>query len=321
MAKNIEMSLIIPMYNESQNIEHLYKRVVSVLQKMKISFEIICINDGSSDDTLQKLLALSKKDRRIKVLDLSRNFGKEIAMTAGIDYASGNTVIPIDADLQDPPELIPALYKKWKQGYEVVYAKRSVRRGETFFKKATARLFYMLIKKLTQFDIPENTGDFRLMDRKVVTALNELRETHRFMKGLFSWVGFRQTEIVYDRDPRFAGVTKWNYFKLINLAIEGVTSFSHIPLRIAMYLGFVISFSSFAYAILVIIKRILYGDPVQGYASMMVVILFLGGIQLVAIGIIGEYVGRTYNESKRRPLYFIREQSGFDRALLLKKNR
>jgi polyisoprenyl-phosphate glycosyltransferase len=311
MNRSIELSIVIPMYNESENIEYLYKKIISSIEKLKISFEVICINDGSRDDTLQKLYMLSKKDKRIKVLDLSRNFGKEIAMTAGIDYSTGNAVVPIDADLQDPPELIKDLYKKWKEGYEVVYAKRSIRKGESFIKKITAHFFYKIIQKMTNFNIPENTGDFRLMDRKVVNALNELRETHRFMKGLFSWVGFKHTAVTYDRDPRYAGTTKWNYFKLLNLAIEGVTSFSHIPLRIAMYLGFFVSITSFAYAIFIITKKFLYGDIVQGYASIMAVILFLGGIQLIAIGIIGEYVGRTYNESKRRPLYFIREQYGF----------
>ena len=312
MKKMTAISIVVPMYNESENIDHFYNKVVSIMKQMKKDFEIVCVNDGSSDDTLEKIQQLSKKDKRVKVIDLSRNFGKEVALTAGIDFATGQTVVPIDADLQDPPELIPQLYKKWEDGFDVVYAKRSERKGESFIKKMTAHLFYRTIRKLSNFNIPENTGDFRLMDRRVVDALVELRETQRFMKGLFSWVGFRQTHVEYSRDPRFAGQTKWNYPKLINLAIEGITSFSHVPLKLATYFGCIVSFAAFGYAIFVMVKKLLIGDPVPGYSSMIVIILFIGGIQLFTIGIIGEYIGRIYYESKRRPLYFVRETYGFE---------
>ncbi len=316
---DITLSIVVPMYNESENIAEFYHKVSAVLKKLGAGYEIICVNDGSKDNTLEQLAALNKKDKRVKVIDLSRNFGKEIALSAGIDFAYGRAVIPIDADLQDPPELIPELFRKWKEGFEVVTARRIKRKGETWIKKITASFFYKIFKAFTKFDIQENTGDFRLMDRKVVDALKELKESHRFMKGLFSWVGFKQTSVVFERDPRHAGKTKWNYRKLFNLAIEAVTSFSHIPLRIASFLGVFISFFSFCYAVYVILKKVLFGDPVQGYASMITIILFLGGIQLFAIGIIGEYIGRIYNETKRRPLYFVREKIGFDRPARGKK--
>jgi polyisoprenyl-phosphate glycosyltransferase len=310
MKKNVDISIIAPMYNESENIDQFYKRVTDVLKPMKKEFEIVCVNDGSRDDTLMRLYQLSKKDKRVKVVDLSRNFGKEIALTAGIDFAIGQTVVPIDSDLQDPPELIPALYHKWKEGFDVVYAKRLLRKGESLPKKITAHLFYKTIRLLSNFEIPENTGDFRLMDRQVVDALNELRETQRFMKGLFSWVGFRQTAVEYEREPRHAGSTKWNYPKLFNLAVEGITSFSHVPLRFATFLGCLVSVSAIIYALFIIIKKMLIGDPVPGYASTVGIILLIGGIQLFTIGIIGEYIGRIYYESKRRPLYFVRETYG-----------
>lgn len=273
---NITVSIVVPMYNETENIDRFYKTVTRVLESSKESFEIICVNDGSTDDTLERLLDLRRQDKRVKIVDFSRNFGKEIALSAGLDFTAGRAVIPIDADLQDPPELIPDLILKWKEGFDVVTARRIKRKGETWLKRGTAALFYKIFKSFTSFDIEENTGDFRLLDRKVVDALKELKEHHRYMKGLFFWVGFRQCSIGFERDARFAGKSKLSYSKLISLAVEGLTSFSHIPLRAASYLGIIISFFSFCYAAFVIIKKIVSGDPVQGYASMTAIILFLG---------------------------------------------
>jgi len=306
----INLSIVVPMYNEAENVFAFYDKVVSVLEKMNLPFEIVCVNDGSNDNTLELLLSLRKRDQRIIVIDFSRNFGKEIALSAGIDFARGEAIIPIDADLQDPPELIPELVSKWHEGYDVVYATRTQREGETFFKKFTSHVFYRIIRLLTRFDIPMDTGDFRLMDRRVVKSLKKLREQHRFMKGLFSWVGFKQVSVPYQREPRFAGKTKWNYWKLWNFALEGITSFSYAPLQFATYFGLFVAVIAFVYGIFMLFKTLFYGNPVPGYPSLMVVILFLGGVQLLTIGIIGEYIGRTYNESKRRPLYIVRETYG-----------
>lgn len=307
----VSLSIVVPMYNESDNIDRFYDTVAKVLAGLKMSCEIICVNDGSRDDTLSRLKLLRKRDSRIKIVDFSRNFGKENALSAGLDLASGRAVIPIDADLQDPPELIPELIRKWREGFDVVTARRIKRYGETWLKKATAAIFYKIFNALTKYNIEDNTGDYRLMDRKVVDALKELKENNRYMKGLFFWVGFRQCSITFERDARFAGKSKMNYSKLINLAVEGLTSFSHLPLRAASFLGIIISLFSFIYAVFVIIKKFISGDPVQGYSSMTVIILFLGGIQLLTIGIIGEYIGRIYSETKKRPLYIVREKFGF----------
>jgi len=312
-VKKCTISIVAPAYNESNNIQPFYENIISVLEILGKPFEIIFINDGSRDNTLEILIGLHKKDKRVKVINLSRNFGKEIATTCGLDFSTGDAVIPIDTDLQDPPELIPELYKKWLEGYDVVYATRSKRKGETFLKKWTAGLFYKIINIFTKIDIPENTGDFRLLDRKVVDALKTLKEQHRFMKGLFSWVGFKQTGIMYDREPRFKGKTKWNYWKLFNFAIEGITSFSYTPLKFASFFGTLISIFSFFYAVFIIIKTLILGIDTPGYASTTVIILFLGGVQLLSIGIIGEYIGRIYNESKNRTLYFTRDVYGFDK--------
>lgn len=306
-----EISIVVPMYNEEGNIEMFYRRVVNVLDSLGKPFEIICINDGSRDGTLYKLNVLHQKDPRVKIINLSRNFGKEIAMTAGLDYSSGEAVIPIDADLQDPPELIPRLIAQWREGYDVVYATRVRRHGENWLKKITAGAFYNVAERITSISIPQNTGDFRLMSRPVVEALKQIRERHRFMKGLFTWVGFHQTSISYDRDPRFAGRTKWNYWKLWNFALEGITSFSYVPLQAATYSGILISLVAFIYATIVFIRTLVFGNPVPGYPSLMVIVLFLGGVQLFTLGVIGEYIGRIYNESKRRPLYFVQGAQGF----------
>lgn len=304
------LSLVVPMHNESAMIGEFYARLTQVLDATAMSYEIVCVNDGSRDDTLAKLEALHAADPRVKVIDLSRNFGKEAAMTAGIDLASGEAVIPIDADLQDPPEVILDLIAKWKEGYDVAYATRLTREGESPMKKLTALLFYRVIQKLSPITIPPDTGDFRLMSRPVVDALKELRENHRFMKGLFSWVGFRQVSVPYHREPRFAGTSKFNYWKLWNFAIEGITSFSFIPLQVATYVGFLVAVVAFVYGLYMLVNTLLHGNAVPGYPSLIVTMLFLGGAQLMTLGVIGEYVGRIYNESKRRPLYVIRKRLG-----------
>lgn len=299
------ISVVAPAYNESENVFPFYERMQTVLNEITEDWELVCVNDGSKDDTVAKLISLNQKDSRVKVVDLSRNFGKEVALTAGLDYARGEAIIPIDIDLQDPPEIIKDMVELWKQGNDVVYATRTKREGESAIKKATAFMFYKLINKMTRINIPQNTGDFRLIDRRVLNSLKELKETHRFMKGLFSWVGYKQISLPYVRSPRFAGITKFNYWKLWNFAIEGITSFSIVPLQFATYLGFFIFVVSTIYALIIISKTLLFGSDVPGYPSMMVAVLFFGGIQLITIGIIGEYVGRIYNEVKSRPLYLI----------------
>lgn len=307
----VDLSIVVPCYNEADNIDDLLGRLISVLDRLEMTYEIVCVNDGSRDDTLKHLVDFFHSNHNIKVVNLSRNFGKEIALTAGLDYAAGRAVIPIDADLQDPPELIGEMVEKWREGYDVVYARRRSRSGETWVKKMTAIAFYRVIQKLTPVHIPRDTGDFRLMDRRVVEALKELPETHRFMKGLFAWVGFRQTAIEYDRSPRHRGETKWNYWKLWNFAIEGITSFSALPLKVWSYMGLVVSFFALIYAAFLVIRTLIFGIDVPGYASLMVAILFLGGVQLISLGVIGEYLGRIYAEVKRRPLYLVRDCYGF----------
>jgi glycosyltransferase involved in cell wall biosynthesis len=280
-----------------------------------MTYEIICVNDGSKDNSLQFLIKHYHQNPSIKIVNLSRNFGKEIAMSAGIDYAIGDAVIPIDADLQDPPELIKDLVSKWEEGYDVVYAVRRSRQGESWLKRFTANNFYRVIDWMSPINIPRNTGDFRLLDQKVVKALKLLPERRRFMKGLFSWVGFNQTAIEYDRQPRYQGNTKWNYWKLWNFALEGITSFTSLPLKVWSYIGLTISMLSFFYASFLIIRTLIFGIELPGYASLMVVILFLGGVQLITLGIIGEYLGRVYDEVKGRPLYLVKESYGFNTNL------
>lgn len=310
-CNSVKLSLIVPLYNEQDNIDRLFSRLFAVLDPLGLSYEIICINDGSRDNTLASLLAYHQHYDAIKVINLSRNFGKEIALTAGLDYASGDAVIPIDADLQDPPELIEKLVEKWQEGYDVVYAMRRSRQGESWFKKFTANAFYRTIGKISQVPIPPNTGDFRLLDRRVVNSLKQMSERTRFMKGLFAWVGYKQTLVEFDREPRFLGNTKWNYWKLWNFAIDGITSFSLLPLKVWSYLGIIISLIALLYALYLVIKTIILGVDIPGYASLMVAILFLGGIQLITLGIMGEYLGRVYMEVKERPLYLVRETYGF----------
>lgn len=301
------LSIVIPAYNEQEVLPEFHRRVTEVLSGISMDAEFVYVNDGSSDSTLQVLHGLCEKDERVAVVDLSRNFGKEIALTAGLHKANGDAVVVIDADLQDPPELIPKLLEEWRNGYDVVYAKRMARSGETLLKKATAHVFYRFMQQIGRVKIPEDTGDFRVLSRRAVNALNTLNEYHRFMKGLFAWIGYKQKAVIYQRDPRFAGETKWNYWKLWNFAIEGITSFTTAPLRIATYIGLLTALGAFAYGTYMIIETLLYGNPVAGYPSLIVIILFLGGVQLTAIGVIGEYLGRIFNETKQRPLYFVNE--------------
>jgi glycosyltransferase involved in cell wall biosynthesis len=304
------LAIIVPAYNEAAVIESFHARLATVLDGLDARSTVIYVDDGSSDDTWQRLGAIAAADARASAMRLSRNFGKEAAMTAGFDAADADAVVIIDADLQDPPELIPTLVARWKEGYDVVYATRSERDGETRFKKFTSAAFYRVMERLSDTALPRDTGDFRLLSRRAVAALGGLRERQRFMKGLFAWIGYRQTSVAYHRDARFAGTTKWNYWRLGNLAIEGITSFSAAPLRVATWVGLTTAVVAFLYGLWVLLKVLFWGDPVRGYPTLMVVILFLGGVQLLALGVIGEYVGRTYAEAKHRPLYFVESRHG-----------
>ena len=302
-----DISLVVPAYNEETVLPEFMARARAALDATGLSWEIIIADDGSKDATAEVIRAYRHEDPRIGLVSLSRNFGKEIAMTAGLDHAKGQAVVVIDADLQDPPEAIADLIARWKDGYDVVYGRRTVREGETSLKRLTAHMFYRVINSLADRPIPADVGDFRLMSRRVVDALSRLRERHRFMKGLFSWVGFRQIEVPYTRAPRAAGQTKWNYWRLWNFSIEGITSFSIRPLQFASYFGLLIATLAAIYGVFIILRTIILGNPVPGYPSLLVVVLFLGGVQLLTLGIIGEYVGRIFDETKERPLYLVTE--------------
>lgn len=308
----VRISVVVPLYNEEENIDALFRRLLAVLEALNTSYDVICVNDGSRDNTLKNLVEYHQRYPQIKVVNLSRNFGKDTAMSAGIDYSQGMAVIPIDADLQDPPELIAEMIEKWHEGYDVVYASRRVRIGESWFKRFSAEGFYQVINKLSRVSIPPNTGDFRLIDRRVVESIKKMPERQRFMKGIFAWVGYKQTSILFDREPRYQGQTKWNYWKLWNFAIDGITSFSFLPLKVWTYVGLIIALVSLVYASFLILRTIIFGIDVPGYASLMVAVLFLGGIQLLTLGIIGEYIGRVYEEVKGRPLYLVRDCYGFE---------
>ncbi|NET63549.1 MAG: glycosyltransferase family 2 protein [Moorea sp. SIO1G6] len=314
---DIEISVVIPLYNEESNIDYLFERLTIGLDNLNINYEIVCINDGSKDNTLKLLLQHHYSNPVIKVINLSRNFGKEAALSAGIDFASGAAIIPIDADLQDPPEIMGEMINKWREGYDVVYATRRSRQGDTWAKRFTANLFYRVIGQISHVQIPSNTGDFRLLDRRVVDAVKQMPERTRFMKGIFAWVGFKQTSILYDRPPRYDGITKWNYWRLWNFAIDGITSFSLLPLKVWSYVGLILSIAGFLYAAFLIVRTLLFGIDLPGYASLMVVILFLGGVQLLTLGIIGEYIGRIFEESKQRPIYLVRELYGLPKTYSL----
>ncbi|AFY62530.1 glycosyltransferase family 2 protein [Synechococcus sp. PCC 6312] len=305
------LSLVIPCYNEAANLTQLLTRIAATLAPLELNYEVICVNDGSRDQTLPQLIEQHQQNPRIKVINFSRNFGKEIALTAGIDHSRGRAVIPLDADLQDPPELIPEMLSRWQEGFDVVYATRRTRAQDSWLKRRTAEGFYRVMAWLSDTPIPANTGDFRLLDRAVVNALKQLPERNRFMKGLFSWVGFRQTVIYYDRPGRTGGQSSWNYWRLWNFALDGIVGFSVKPLKIWLYVGLFISLLALIYAGILVFRTITYGRDIPGYASLMVAILFLGGIQLLTLGIMGEYLGRIYAEVKGRPLYIIRESYGF----------
>ena len=302
------ISILIPAYNEEPVLDKLFHRLDNLANDNKAyNFEFLFVNDGSKDKTLDLIKDYADADPRVSYINLSRNFGKEIGMIAGLDHATGDATVIIDADLQDPPELIPKMIKLWEEGYDDVYAKRQSRDGETWFKKFTSKLYYKTLQSVTRIPIQEDTGDFRLLDRRVVEALKQFRESQRNTKAMFSWVGFHKKEILYDRDPRAAGETKWNYIKLVELAIDGITSFTTAPLRISTYAGIAVSIFAFIYLVFLVIRTIFLGVDLAGYPSMMAVILFLGGVQLLSLGIIGEYVGRIFNETKQRPLYLIEE--------------
>ncbi len=306
----IELSIVIPMYNEQEVLPKLFERLKPCLEAITKNYEIICVDDGSKDETCTMLRAYNNFDERIKVIHLARNFGKEAALTCGIDYSSGQAVIPFDADLQDPPELISELVAQWRKGYKVVLATRRSRETDSWLKRVSSDWFYKLINVVSTVRIPHHTGDFRLMDGQVVEAVKNLPERTRFMKGIFAWVGFSTTTVYFDREPRAAGTTTWNYWKLWKFALDGIFSFTSVPLRVWTYVGAFISLVSFLWAIKIITRTIIFGIDVPGYASLMVAVLFMGGMQLLSIGIIGEYVGRIYSETKQRPLYFVEDTVG-----------
>jgi glycosyltransferase involved in cell wall biosynthesis len=301
------LSVVVPVFNEQEVLPELHARLSAVLDGLDLSAQIIYVNDGSTDNSLAVVRRLAEQDARVMLLDLSRNFGKEIALTAGLDHADADAVVVIDADLQDPPELIPELVTHWLDGYDVVYAKRTCRDGESAAKKLTAFLFYRLIQKMSRVRIPEDTGDFRLLSRRAVHAVCQMREQHRFMKGMFAWIGYPQKAVPYRRAPRHAGTSKWNYWRLWNFALEGITSFSCMPLKLATYLGLSSSCGAFVYGLYIVLRTLMFGNPVPGYPSLLTAVMFLGGLQLFSIGVIGEYLARMFDESKQRPLYFLKD--------------
>lgn len=306
------IAIVVPCFNEAQALPLFHPRLVAALEQLPIAWRILYVDDGSSDDTFAQIAALAAREPRIAALRLARNFGKEAALSAGLDAIDADAVVVMDADLQDPPELLPDLWARFREGYDVVYGVRRSRSGESWLKRASAAAFYRVIGALSRTPVPRDTGDFRLLSRRALLALRTLRERHRFMKGLFGWVGFKQIGVPYDRVGRVAGSSSWNWWRLWNFALEGITSFSAAPLKLATYVGLITSLFAFAYGVGVIAKTLLYGDPVRGYPSLMVVILFLGGMQLMALGLIGEYLGRLYEETKQRPLYLVQEKIGLD---------
>ncbi len=306
-----KISIIVPAYNEQDSLPFLYERLEKLINSIEnYEFEILFVNDGSKDKTLDLIKEYREKDNRISYVDFSRNFGKETAMIAGLDYATGDAVILIDADLQDPPELIPEMIKYWEEGYDDVYAQRKSRKGETFLKKFTSKMYYRVLQSLTNVEIQKDTGDFRLLDRRCVNAIKKLRESQRCSKSIFSWIGYKKKAIFYDRDPRVAGKTKWNYRKLVNLAIDGITSFTTSPLRISTYIAIPTFMALFIYFIYVIAKCVITGEVIQAFQAIILLVLFFSGIQILLFGIVGEYLGRIFNETKNRPLYLVNEYNG-----------
>lgn len=306
-----KVTIIVPAYNEEESLPFLFERLEKLMnENTNYEFEILFVNDGSKDKTIDLIKEYREKDKRINYVDFARNFGKEIAMIAGLDYATGDCVIFIDADLQDPPELIPEMIKYWEEGYDDVYAQRRSRKGETWLKKFTSKMYYRVLQSLTKVPIQKDTGDFRLLDKRCVNALRKMRETGRNSKSMFSWIGYKKKAIFYDRDPRVAGSTKWNYAKLINLAIDGITSFTTSPLRISTYIAIPTFLALLVYFIYVIVKCIRLHVAIQAFQAIILLILFFAGIQILLFGIVGEYLGRIFNESKHRPLYLVNEYNG-----------
>ncbi|MDT3694558.1 MAG: glycosyltransferase family 2 protein [Mucispirillum sp.] len=308
------ISVLIPAYNEEECLHELYKRVSDVLSKLeKYDYEILIINDGSKDKTLEILHDLNAKDKHLQYVNLARNYGKEIAMAAGLDYVKGDVVVILDADLQIPPEYIPEMLSYYEEGYDDIYGRRKSRNDESFFKRLGTKIYYKALQSLTRVDILKNTSDFRLLSRRAVEALKQYKEQRRYTKGLFALIGFKKKEFIYEPVKRYAGKSKWNYFSLINLAIEGITSFSTFPLRLSSFLGIIVATIGFIYILFLILKTIIFGEPVRGYPTLLSIIVFLGGIQLLSLGVIGEYLGRIFDEVKNRPLYFVEKYSGDDK--------
>lgn len=306
-----KVSIMVPCYNEEAVLEQFYARTSAVARGLPdYDFEFLFVNDGSTDRTFSILRALREKDPRVSYVNLSRNFGKERAMVAGFDYLSGDATVIMDADLQDPPELIPEMIRWWEQGYDDISARRRSRAGESFLKKWSSHVYYHILQKFANMPVQPDVGDFRLLDAQCLDALHLLRETQRYTKGMFSWIGFNKKEIPFDRDPRVAGKTKWNYWKLLNLAIEGITSFTILPLRLAAFAGCVLAVIALLYMSFIIIRTLLFGEDVPGYPSLISVILFMGGVQLLSLGVIGEYLGRVFNETKERPIYLVKDFNG-----------
>jgi len=302
-----KITILVPVYNESEVLPHLYGELIKITGELEYDFQFLFVNDGSTDDSLEIITGFSKSDSRVCCVDFSRNYGKEVAMAAGFDYAVGDAVIIMDADLQHPPAVIKELIAGWKQGYDDVYTRKVSRQGESALKKTTSRLFYWMLEKLTRLDINKGASDFRLLSRRAVDELKKYRETQRYTKGLYTEIGFPKKAVEFEQQPRFAGKTKWNYVQLTKLAIEGVTSFSTLPLRFATILGIITGIVAMCYIVWIVIKSIVWGEPVAGYPSLMCTILFIGSVQLVCTGIIGEYLGRVFKETKRRPLYIVKQ--------------
>ncbi|WP_243374163.1 glycosyltransferase family 2 protein [Geotalea sp. SG265] len=311
MIEAISFSVVVPVFNEEKVLPESYRRLTAVMEGLGEPYEIIFVNDGSSDRTMSILDELCERDRHIRIIDFAKNFGHQTAITAGMDYADGKAVVVIDADLQDPPELIPQMIQCWREGYDVVYGKRKERKGETFFKKMSAALFYRLMRKMTEVDIPVDTGDFRLIDRRVCDALKSIKERNRYIRGIISWLGFRQIGVEFDREERFAGETKYPLKKMLKFAFDAITSFSFKPLKLSSYLGLTLSFCSLIYLLFVIWQKLFTGNTVAGWASSMVISLFFNGVVLMMLGIAGEYIGRIYDETKGRPLYVVRRVRNF----------
>lgn len=321
MSEKVLHSIVVPMYNEELVVLETYKRLKQVLDSVKEPYEIVFVNDGSRDKTAAMIGEICETDKNVKLVDFSRNFGHQIAITAGMDFAEGETIVVIDGDLQDPPEVIPKMIQKWKEGYDVVYGKRTERKGETFFKKFTAKAFYRFLRKMTDVDIPVDTGDFRLIDRKVCEALKQTNERNRYIRGLISWLGFRQTAVEFSRDVRFAGETKYPFKKMLKFAFDAITSFSYKPLKLASYAGVALSFCSFIYLLVVIYQKLFVGKTQPGWASTLAVNLFFNGIVLLILGIIGEYIGRIYDEAKGRPLYVVRQIKNIENEDLYRRRK